>query len=263
MSESNAFYGSPMSESNALPQNRRLERLFETAHTHAWNGPEVVRQSLPYREDATEGYLGRLRWFASFMLAVEEVAWQEALQLARELPTADARLAATAQAGDEANHYVTVRAYLATLSGGPAPLSPHLRSQLDSVTSCPDAVEKFLRLHLTIENVTTALFRRFGASGRDQVLSKLTAYSMRDESRHLTFCQLYLPELVAAGTPDDIERWRGAWRESQVAMRSFLEAHREDLLAFDVQLEDLLEEVGELELELAAISPVLSAVVSA
>ena len=245
-----------------LSTPRVLERLFQTAHTHAWNGPEVVRQSLPYRQTSTEPYRARLRWFASFMLAVEEVAWQEALRLARELPTADSRLAATAQAADEANHYATVRAYLETLDGGPVELSPHLRRQLDAVVACSDPVEKFLRLHLTIENVTTALFRRFGASGRDQVLSKLTAYYMRDESRHLTFCQLYLPELVANSSAKDLERWRRAWQESCNAMSSFLCDHRDDLLAFDIELDDLLCEVREMEHELAAVSPVLAAVVT-
>lgn len=238
-------------------QNSRLEKLFHSAHTHAWNGPEVVRQAARARADATIGYRDALGRFASAMMAVEEASWKCSLALAAALHSTEARLAATAQAADEANHYVTVREYLRDLDVPTSSLHPQLAVLLDRIEMATDAGEAFVMLHLTLENATTILFKRIAKSGADVVLSKVMPYYIRDESRHVTFAEVYLPELVSGATPQQLARWGASWAGAFGHVTAWLRDEADMLAAFGIVDSCVVEEMRDVEEELAVLAPPL------
>lgn len=241
--------------------NSRLEKLFHASHTHAWNGPEVIRQAAKNRAALSPSERTALAQFASLMMAVEMTSWNQSLRLASVLSLPEARLAATAQAADEANHFVTVREYLHDLGFERMPVHPRLAALLGEIEQAADPAAAFLQLHLVVENVTTILFKRLAKTHTDVVLSKVMPYYLRDESRHVTFAQLYVPELVDAATPEDISRWAGIWANSIQEVTAWLEEERDLFEALRLPVDEVVAEMLEVESELTSLSPVLTDVV--
>lgn len=242
--------------------NSRLERIYQTSHTHAWNGPEVVRQAAKNRSDLKALDSKPLAQFASFMMAVELTSWNQSLRLASILKSMEARLAATAQAADEANHYVTVREYLSGFGfEHPLPINTRLAGLLDEIEHTVDPATAFLQLHLIVENVTTIIFKKLAKKSVDVVLSKVMPYYLRDESRHVTFAKLYISELISPESSEEIDKWATLWASTVREAILWLKEDHKLFEALELPVDSIIDEMLEVEPELVILSPVFAEII--
>ncbi|MEQ1504626.1 MAG: ferritin-like domain-containing protein, partial [Myxococcota bacterium] len=105
----------------------KLERIYHKGQDLAWNGKEVLpaliaRHGGIHLDPATRAALQGL--FAVILWG-ELAAWKISSDLAVRLEPLEAKLAATAQAHDEARHFYVMHDYLTALGPVPRGLGPH------------------------------------------------------------------------------------------------------------------------------------------
>ncbi len=182
---------------------RLLERLYHTSQDRSWDGRQVLSELLeqhgaidlpPQQRRA----LGRLFTIA---LVGELAAWKVAAAMALDLDTVEARMAATAQAHDEARHFYVLHDYLGLLGHEPQPLPPAVERVLDEVLNTRDPVRRVLGMELMVEPVALTLYALVRESGLEPILVDLLAWFERDGTSHLVLGQRLVPQLMEASSP--------------------------------------------------------------
>jgi len=248
---------------NRLGAAAQLERIFHTSHTHGWNGPDVVRQAVAARDNSLSDVLRRaLAVFAADLSEVECATWTTCMRLALTTDNLEAKLAATAQAADEANHFRAVQTYLESLRMPECLPDSGLVEILAHVQEAP-LDEVLAIMQLTVENAADHLFRQIGIASADVVLSKLFSYISRDEHRHVAFAEIYLNTILPSPDDESLSHFAARWGDAVKATLAWLERRREDFAPLGIDLDQVRQELIEDLAELGELSATMRALVPA
>ncbi|MDD9942732.1 MAG: ferritin-like domain-containing protein [Myxococcales bacterium] len=181
----------------------RVERIYHVGQHHSWSGKDVLRDLLRKHGgiDLPPDKRAALREISSTLLWGELAAWSISADLALQLKTVEAKMAATSQTHDEARHFYTLRDYLLELGGELPQLDGYSHTVLTSILDSSCLAEQLLALQLIVENLAVNTFKALQKAQVEPVLAELLSYFERDEARHIGLGVLYLPELLEQLTP--------------------------------------------------------------
>jgi hypothetical protein len=186
----------------------RMENIYHQGQKLMWNGRTLLDElwerhrgsSLaPELRPAFRRVVGTVMWG-------ELAAWKVAAQLADALEPLEARLAATAQAHDEARHFQVLHDYLERVTGGPPRrISRSARRLIRAALEADSAPKKLIGMQLQVEATALAMFQVLREVNLCPVLTDLLLSFERDEARHVGLGVQLLPVLMAG-----MSRWRRA-----------------------------------------------------
>ena len=145
-----------------------------------------------------KGEMNRLfsAWRLSQLFHGEHGAVLVCGQLANVLPTADSKYFMATQVMDEARHTEFFQRYLGERVGKTYDQAPAGKELFDYILADPCWYIKTVGLQLVGETFAVALFKMFSETAKDEVLREGCKLILRDESRHMGFGMLSLPEQV-------------------------------------------------------------------
>ena len=177
---------------------RLLEGIYHKGQIKIWDGNQIL-DDLVDKHGAIEindGDAVALKNIFSIILWGELVAWKVSLQLGAEIDDFSAKLAATAQAHDEARHFYVMKDYLDLLGYKPVPLTPSVARVLNEVLQTKNLAKKLLGMQLMIEPIALTIFRFTRQLNIEPILTDLLSYYEIDEARHIALGIQYLPRLM-------------------------------------------------------------------
>src|SRR2546428_50527 len=117
---------------------------------------------------------------------------------------ADAKFFQATQVMDEARHNEVLDRYITErLDNRKYPIPANARDVFDSILGESRWYVKTIGLQLVAETFAVALFKMMAESARDPVLEAVCRRILQDESRHMGFGRLALPEEVPRGSPGE------------------------------------------------------------
>ncbi len=206
-----------------------LRRLYENAKRDQWNVSKDIDWTQPW--DVEQGVLadelidihGTPFWdrltpaertdlslrFANWRLGVflygEHGAMLVCSQLVESVSGTDAKFFQATQVVDEARHTEVLDRYVKERLGGLRyPLPDFERELFDTLLADKRWTVKTIGLQLVAETFAVALFRMMAETSKDPLLRQICTYVLQDESRHMGFGMLSLPDVV--GELSDGER---------------------------------------------------------
>jgi len=206
-----------------------LRSLYEKAKRDQWNANKDVDWSQPY--DIEQGVLsdemmdiygtpfwdkltprerGELNlrfanWRIGVLLYGEHGAMLVCSQLVESVSGTDAKFFQATQVVDEARHNEVLNRYVTERLGGlHYPLPDFERELFDTLLSDSRWTVKTIGLQLVAETFAVALFRMLAETSKDPLLKQICRYILQDESRHMGFGMLSLPDVI--GELTDAER---------------------------------------------------------
>ncbi len=181
----------------------KLRHIYHRGQDLAWDGRAVLAELI-----ATHGgirvapeHAGAVARVFEIILWGELAAWKISAELARELVPLEARMAATAQAHDEARHFYVMYDYLRALGYTPTRIDPYSQRVLDLTLGARSLVHKLLGMQLMLETIALTIFAEVRESRVEPVLSDLLRYYEKDEARHVGLGTQFLPTLMKQQTP--------------------------------------------------------------
>jgi hypothetical protein len=199
-----------------------MRRLYENAKRDQWNvssdidwsapiDPErgVLHDGLidafgsPYWEKLDEKRRLELNhefsaWRLSQLLHGESGAMVACSQLVQMVPTTDSKFFMTTQVIDEARHAEVLARYIKEKLGDKVyPMTGNLKSLFDQLIGSSKWYIKTIGLQLVAETLAVSLFRMLAETSQDPLLSVICRKILSDESRHMGFSVLSLPEQIA------------------------------------------------------------------
>jgi P-aminobenzoate N-oxygenase AurF len=206
---------------------QELRNLYEKAKRDQWNASSELpwdtsvdpeREIVPdlqipvygthIWQKLTEGDIRKLRrealsWTLSQFMHGEQGALLATAQIVDATPSFDAKLYGASQVMDEARHVEVYARYLREKLTRQYPVNRHLRTLLDQILTDSRWDMKYLGMQIMVEGLAMAAFGYIHAMCQEPLLTELTHYVMRDESRHVAFGVLALQDfygdLSAAG----------------------------------------------------------------
>ena len=206
-----------------------LRSLYEKAKRDQWNVSKDIDWAQPF--DLEQGVLademmdiyGTPFWdrltpsersdlnmrFANWRLGVllygEHGAMLLCSQLVECVSGTDAKFFQATQVVDEARHNEVLNRYVTERMGGLRyPLPDFERELFDTLLSDSRWTVKTIGLQLVAETFAVALFRMLAETSKDPLLRQVCKLILQDESRHMGFGMLSLPDVV--GQMTDAER---------------------------------------------------------
>lgn len=200
--------------------NQDMRGLYEKAKRDQWNASRDVdwgQELDPDRGIVADGlidihgtkYWARLSpkqrvelnrhfsaWRISQLMYGEEFAMLICSQLVETVPGIDAKFFLATQVVDEARHSEVLARYLQDRAGVVYPLTPHLRRLFDLLLATPQWYLKTVGTQLVAETLAVSLFRMLADSSQDPLICEICRRILADESRHMGFGMLSLPEQV-------------------------------------------------------------------
>jgi para-aminobenzoate N-oxygenase AurF len=198
-----------------------IRRLYENAKRDQWNASRDIAWSDPGSDDGRviadelvdiygSPLWARLsekdrvtlnRHIAAWRLTVLMYGEQGALlacsQLVDLVRGSDFKFFQATQVMDEARHNEVLERYIAErLDGIRYPMPKNERDLFDSILSEGRWYLKTIALQLVAETFAVSLFRMMAESARDPVLGEVCRRILGDESRHMGFGMLSLPQVV-------------------------------------------------------------------
>jgi len=177
----------------------KCERIYHRGQVVAWDGKEVLTSLIekhggihiadPARAEAVKRVFAIILWG-------ELAAWKISAQLADRLVPLEAKMAATAQAHDEARHFYVMHEYLRQLGYLPVKLDRGPQALLDLVLETDNLAYKLLGMQLMIETLALTIFQTVRELEVEPVLAELMKYYERDEARHVGLGMQYLPSMM-------------------------------------------------------------------
>jgi hypothetical protein len=202
-----------------------LRGLYEKAKRDQWNASRDVDWTQPF--DIGQGVLademldiygtpfwdrltpderGELnRRFANWRLGVllygEHGAMLLCSQLVECVSGPDAKFFQATQVVDEARHNEVLNRYVTERLGGLRyPLPDFERELFDTLLSDSRWTVKTIGLQLVAETFAVALFRMLAETSKDPLLQQICRFILQDESRHMGFGMLSLPDVIGEMT---------------------------------------------------------------
>src|SRR6516162_5154142 len=206
-----------------------LRRLYENAKRDQWNAARDIdwTQTVDldrgiFANELVDGHgtdtlnrLGPKRfaelnvefscWRLSQLLHGEEGAMLACSQLVDMVPGNDAKFFQSTQAVDEARHTEVLSRYLLDKCGGRIyPMSRNIKLLFDFLLGQGKWFIKTAGLQLIAETFAVGLFRMLAESSIDPLLRTICKRILADESRHMGFSVLGLPEMIKSLSPSDM-----------------------------------------------------------
>ncbi|HVA81290.1 MAG TPA: ferritin-like domain-containing protein [Candidatus Binataceae bacterium] len=206
-----------------------LRRLYENAKRDQWNAARDIDWTRPvdyeagiFADELIDGYgtsaLARLdrkhmaqlnlefsSWRLSQLLHGEEGAMLACSQLVDMVPSNDGKFFLATQVVDEARHTEVLSRYLLDKCGGRIyPITGNIKSLFDYILGHGKWFVKTVGLQLLAETFAVALFRMLGETAKDPLLREICKRILADESRHMGFSVLSLPEAIASLNAGDM-----------------------------------------------------------
>jgi rubrerythrin len=198
-----------------------MRRLYENAKRDQWNVSRDIDWSAPvdpdrgiFHDGLIDAYgssywekldLKRRRelnlefsaWRLSQLLHGESGAMIACSQLVQMVPTTDSKFFMTTQVVDEARHAEVLARYLKEKLGNKVyPMTTNLKSLFDQLIGSGKWYIKTIGLQLVAETLAVSLFRMLAETAQDPLLSVICRKILSDESRHMGFSVLSLPEQI-------------------------------------------------------------------
>jgi hypothetical protein len=205
-----------------------MRRLYENAKRDQWNASTDVDWSQPvdlgkgiFADGLVDGYGSELWekldtrkqrelnlefscWRLSQLLHGEEGAMLACSQLVDMVPSNDAKFFQSTQVVDEARHAEVLSRYLLEKCGGRVyPMSKNIKLLFDFLLGQGKWFIKTAGLQLIAETFAVGLFRMLAETALDPLLRTICKRILADESRHMGFSVLGLPDMIASLSPSD------------------------------------------------------------
>jgi hypothetical protein len=215
-----------------------LRSLYEKAKRDQWNVSRDIDWSQPYDIEqgvlademldiygtpfwdrltpAERGDLNRrfANWRLGILLYGEHGAMLLCSQLVECVSGTDAKFFQATQVVDEARHNEVLNRYVTERLGGLRyPLPDFERELFDTLLSDSRWTVKTIGLQLVAETFAVALFRMLAETSKDPLLRQICKFILQDESRHMGFGMLSLPDVIAELTEaerielEDVTHW--------------------------------------------------------
>ena len=181
----------------------KLRHIYHRGQDLAWDGRAVLAELLARHGGIRVDPRQRAALVKVFEVILwgELAAWKISSELADQLEPLEAKLAATAQAHDEARHFYVMYDYLRELGHTPRRLDPCSLRVLDLTLGARTLVQKLLGMQLMLETIALTIFGEVRDSGAEPVLADLLAYYEKDEARHVGLGTQFAPVLMKRQTP--------------------------------------------------------------
>src|SRR5216117_358859 len=132
----------------------------------------------------------------------EQGALMAAARIVQTVPDLDAKFYAATQVMDEARHVEAYARLLNEKLGIAYPITPGLKSLLETVLTDRRWDMTYLGMQILIEGLALAAFQRIRDYAKNRLAASVNAYVMQDEARHVAFGRLalrdYYPQLSDA-----------------------------------------------------------------
>jgi len=206
-----------------------MRRLYENAKRDQWNVSKDIDWSQPvdldrgiFADGLVDGYGSDIWdklspkqqrelniefscWRLSQLLHGEEGAMLACSQLVDMVPSNDAKFFQSTQVVDEARHTEVLSRYLLEKCGGRVyPMSRNIKRLFDFLLGQGKWFIKTAGLQLIAETFAVGLFRMLAETSMDPLLRTICKRILTDESRHMGFSVLGLPEMVKSLSPSDM-----------------------------------------------------------
>ncbi len=206
-----------------------MRRLYENAKRDQWNASRDIDWNQPvnleggiFADGMIDGYGSTFWnkldtkqqrdlnvefscWRLSQLLHGEEGAMLACSQLVDMVPTNDAKFFQSTQVVDEARHTEVLARYLKEKCGGRIyPMSSNIKLLFDYLLGQGKWFIKTAGLQLIAETMAVGVFRMIGETSPDPVLRSISKRILTDESRHMGFSVLGLPEMLQSLSPSDL-----------------------------------------------------------
>ena len=216
-----------------------LRRLYENAKRDQWNASRDIDWSAPldlargiFADELVDGhgsdYWNKLDahkksdlnvefscWRLSQLLHGEEGAMLLCSQLVNMVSGNDAKFFLATQVVDEARHAEVLSRYLIDKCGGRVyPVTPNLKKLFDYLLGCGKWFIKTVGLQLIAETFAVSLFRMLAETAKDPSLREICKRILSDESRHMGFSVLSLPDEIRGLNPGDLHELEDFTREA-------------------------------------------------
>jgi hypothetical protein len=133
-------------------------------------------------------------WRISQLMYGEQFAMLVCSQLVNILPTIDSKFFMSTQVVDEARHSEVLSRYLLDKVGITYPLTSTLKNLFDRILEMPQWYLKTVGTQLVAETLAVSLFRMLEQHSPDRLISSICKRILADESRHMGFGMLSLPD---------------------------------------------------------------------
>ena len=206
-----------------------LRGLYEKAKRDQWNASRDINWETPldldkgiFADELIDGYgsdalahldaktLARLNvefscWRISQLLHGEEGAMLACSQLVDMVPGNDAKFFQSTQVVDEARHTEVLSRYLLEKCGGRVyPITGNIKTLFDYILGQGKWFIKTVGLQLLAETFAVSLFRMLMESAKDPLLRDICKRILADESRHMGFSILSLPDEIRGLSAGDL-----------------------------------------------------------
>lgn len=206
-----------------------MRRLYENAKRDQWNASKDIDWSQPvdldrgiFADGMIDGFGGEVWnrldekkrrelnvefscWRLSQLLHGEEGAMLVCSQLVDMVPSNDAKFFQSTQVVDEARHTEVLSRYLTDKCGGRIyPFVKNTQQLFDYLLGQGKWFIKTAGLQLVGETFAVGLFRMLAESAQDPLLQGICKKILQDESRHMGFSVLGLPDMIASLNPDEM-----------------------------------------------------------
>jgi hypothetical protein len=125
----------------------------------------------------------------------EQGALMAAARIVQMAPDLDAKFYAATQVMDEARHVEAYARLLNDKLGLAYPITPGLKSLLETVLTDRRWDMTYLGMQILIEGLALAAFQRIRDFAKNRLAASVNAYVMQDEARHVAFGRLALRDL--------------------------------------------------------------------
>lgn len=137
-------------------------------------------------------------WRISQLMYGEQFALMVCGQIANVVPGIDAKFFMATQVVDEARHAEVLARYLYDKVGITYPLTASLKHLFDHILAMPEWYLKTVGTQLVAETLAVSLFRMLADHSPDPLISQICRRILADESRHMGFGMLSLPDQMQA-----------------------------------------------------------------
>ena len=136
-------------------------------------------------------------WRLSQLMYGEEFAMMVCSQLVNVVPGLDAKFFMATQVMDEARHSEVLARYVHDKVGVVYPLTSNLRRLFDRILEVPQWYLKTVGTQLVAETLAVSIFRMMAENSQNPLICQICKRILADESRHMGFGMLSLPEQVS------------------------------------------------------------------
>jgi hypothetical protein len=201
---------------NYATVRQELRNLYEKAKREQWNATDQLHWETSVDPEAelvpdfqipvygthiweklTPGEVRKLRrealsWILSQFMHGEQGALLATAQIVNATPLIESKFYAASQVMDEARHVEVYSRYLREKLSTAYPVNRHLKTLLDQILTDSRWDMKYLGMQIMVEGLAMAAFGYMHKLCNEPLLTELTRYVMRDESRHVAFGVLSL-----------------------------------------------------------------------